>query len=168
MKLKIREIVVLAMLGSLMCASDYLMDILPNVHLLGVFIVAATVVFRSKALWSIYVYVLLIGIVSGFGVWWLSYLYIWAFLWGAVMLLPKNMPPKIAPIVYMIISALHGYLFGVLCAPAHALFFGYDFNQMIAWIVAGFPFDLIHGTSNLICGILIYPMIIVLKKAIKQ
>lgn len=165
MKLKIKEITVLAILGSIMCASDYLMDLLPNVHLIGVFIVAITVVFRFKALWAIYTYVFLLGLTSGFSLWWISYLYVWIFLWGAVMLLPKNMPKKIAPIVYMIICALHGYLFGALCAPCQALLFGYDFNQMVAWIVAGFPFDLIHGTSNLICGILIFPLIKVLKKA---
>lgn len=156
------------MLGSLMCASDYLMDILPNAHLIGVFTVAITVVFRFKALWTIYTYVFLLGLTSGFSLWWIPYLYVWAVLWGAVMLLPKNMPKKIAPIVYMIICALHGYLFGTLYAPAQAIMFGYNFNQTVAWVIAGIPADLIHGTSNLICGMLIYPMVTVLKKAVKQ
>lgn len=165
MKLKIREIAVLAMLGSLMCASDYLMDLLPNVHLIGVFTVAITVVFRFKALWAIYTYVFLLGLTSGFSLWWIPYLYVWAVLWGVVMLLPKNMPKKIAPIVYMIICALHGYLFGTLYAPAQAIMFGYNFNQTVAWVIAGIPADLIHGTGNLICGILIFPLIKALKKA---
>lgn len=168
MKLKLKELAVLAMLGSLMCASDYLMDILPNAHLIGVFTVAITVVFRFKALWTIYTYVFLLGLTSGFSLWWIPYLYVWAVLWGAVMLLPKNMPKKIAPIVYMIICALHGYLFGTLYAPAQAIMFGYNFNQTVAWVIAGIPADLIHGTSNLICGMLIYPMVTVLKKAVKQ
>ena len=165
MKLKIREITVLAMLGSIMCASDYLMDLLPNVHLIGVFTVAITVVFRFKALWAIYTYVFLLGLTSGFSLWWIPYLYVWAVLWGVVMLLPKNMPKKIASIVYMIICALHGYLFGTLYAPAQAIMFGYNFNQTVAWVIAGIPADLIHGTSNLICGILIFPLIKALKKA---
>ena len=168
MKLRIKEMAVLAMLGSLMCASDYLMDLLPNVHLIGVFIVSVTVVFRFKALWAIYTYVFLLGLTSGFALWWIPYLYVWLILWGAVMLLPKNMPKKIAPIVYMIICALHGYLFGILYAPAQMLLFGFDFQQIVAWVATGLPFDLIHGTSNFVCGILIYPMIKVLKRAIKQ
>ena len=165
MKLKIKEIAVLAMLGSIMCASDYLMDLLPNVHLIGVFTVAITVVFRFKALWAIYTYVFLLGLTSGFSLWWIPYLYVWAVLWGVVVLLPKNMPKKIAPIVYMIICALHGYLFGTLYAPAQAIMFGYNFNQTVAWVIAGIPADLIHGTSNFICGILIFPIVKVLKNA---
>ena len=168
MKLTIKEITVLAMFGSLMCAADYLMDILPNVHLVGVFVVVLTVVFRFKALWAIYTYVFLLIATTGFSPWVMFHLYIWIVLWGAVMLLPKNMPPTVSAVVYMVVCALHGYSFGILCAPSQALLFGYDFNQTIAWIASGLPFDLIHGTSNLICGILIYPLIKVLKKAIRQ
>ena len=167
MKLKIKEIAVFGMLGALMCVSDLLMESLPNIHILGVFIVAATVVFRAKALFPIYIYVFGIGILSGIGLWWVPYLYVWAVLWAFVMLLPKNLPEKIKPIVYMAVAALHGFLFGVLYAPSQALLFGLDFKGMLTWIAAGIPFDIIHGVSNLVCGILIVPIIKVLKMANK-
>ena len=77
------------------------------------------------------------------------------------------MPKKIAPIVYAVICSLHGYLYGVLYAPSQALLFGLDFKGTIAWIVAGFPFDLVHGTSNLCLGILIIPIVAILKKTQK-
>lgn len=150
-----------------MYASKFLMEALPNIHLLGTFIVALTVVYRKKALYPIYVYVLLNGLFAGFATWWIPYLYIWTILWGAVMLLPRNIPNKFRPIVYMAICALHGFLFGTLYAPAQALLFGLSFNGMIAWIIAGLPFDAIHGISNFICGTLICPLIYVLKKADK-
>ncbi len=150
-----------------MYASKFLMEALPNIHLLGTFIVAITVVYRKKALYPIYVYVLLNGLFAGFATWWIPYLYIWTILWGAVMLLPKNIPNKFRPIVYMTVCALHGFLFGTLYAPAQALLFGLSFNGMIAWIIAGLPFDAIHGISNFICGTLICPLIYVLKKADK-
>ena len=51
--------------------------------------------------------------------------------------------------------------------PARALLFGLDFKGMIAWIVAGFPFDITHGISNFFCGILIVPIIKVLQYADK-
>lgn len=75
------------MLGAVMYASKVIMEIAPNIHLLGTFIVAFTVVYRRKALYPIYVYVILNGIFCGFAAWWLPYLYVWAILWGAVMLL---------------------------------------------------------------------------------
>ena len=72
MKLKIREIAVFGMLGALMYASKMLMEVLPNIHLLGVFVIAFTLVYRKKALYPIYIYVLLNGLFSGFATWILS------------------------------------------------------------------------------------------------
>lgn len=163
MKVNIREITVFAMLGAVMYASKVIMEFAPNVHLLGVFTVAFTVVYRQKALYPIYIYIFLNGLFSGFAIWWIPYLYIWAMLWAAVMLLPKKMPKKIEPVVYMVVCALHGFLFGTLYAPAQALFFGLNFDGMIAWIVAGIPWDIIHGVSNFLSGCLIVPIISVLR-----
>ena len=164
MKLTIRETAIFAMLGSVMYASKMVMEILPNVHLLGVFTIAYTIVYRKKALYPIYIYVILNGIFSGFATWWIPYLYIWTILWGVTMLLPKNMPKNICPIVYMIVCALHGFLFGTLYAPAQAILYGLNFQGMIAWIIAGLPWDFVHGVSNFFCGILIVPIIIVLRR----
>lgn len=150
-----------------MYASKVIMEILPNVHLLGVFVVAITVAYRKKALYPIYIYVFLNGLFSGFSMWWIPYLYIWTLLWGAVMLLPKNIPTKARPIIYMSVCALHGFLFGTLYAPAQAIMFGLDFKATVAWIAAGLPWDFVHGVSNFICGILICPIISVLKNSEK-
>ena len=164
MKLTVRETAIFAMLGSVMYASKLIMEILPNVHLLGVFTIAYSVVYRKKALYPIYIYVFLNGIFSGFATWWIPYLYIWTILWGVTMMLPKNMPKNISPIVYMIVCALHGFLFGTLYAPAQAILYGLNFQGMIAWIIAGLPWDFVHGVSNFFCGILIVPIIIVLRR----
>ena len=167
MKLKVREIAVFGMLGALMYASKMVMELLPNIHLLGTFIVSMTVVYRTKALYPIYIFVFLTGLLNGFASWWLPYLYIWTILWGIVMLLPKNMPSKIKPFVYMTVSALHGLSYGVLYAPVQALIVGLDFKGMLTWIATGFPFDITHAISNFICGILIVPFISILSKAEK-
>ena len=158
MKLTVRETVVFGMLGALMYASKMLMEIAPNIHLLGVFTMAFTLVYRKKALYPIYVFVLTQGILSGFAAWWIPYLYLWTVLWGATMLLPRKLSPKVAPIVYMLLNAAHGFLYGVLYAPPQAILFGLDFHGMLAWIAAGLPFDLIHGFSNFACGALILPI----------
>ena len=54
------------MLGALMYASKVVMEVAPNVHLLGVFTMAFTLVYRKKALYPIYTYVLLNGLFTGF------------------------------------------------------------------------------------------------------
>ena len=153
---------VFAMLGALMYASKMIMEVAPNVHLLGVFTIAFTVVYRKKALYPIYTYVLLNGIFCGFATWWIPYLYLWTVLWGATMLLPKRIPEKLRPLVYMLLCAAHGFLFGTLYAPAQALLYGLSFQKMVAWIISGLPWDFVHGVSNFFCGILIVPIVKIL------
>lgn len=165
MKLTTKEIAVFAMLGAVMYVSKIVMEFAPNIHLLGVFTIAYTIVYRKKALYPIYTYVILNGAFSGFATWWIPYLYLWTVLWGAVMLLPKKIPGKIQPLVYMGVNAAHGFLFGVLYAPAQALLYGLSLKGMIAWIISGLPFDFIHGISNFFCGILIVPVVASLRLA---
>lgn len=62
MKLTARETVVFAMLGAVMYASKVVMEFAPNIHLLGALTIAYTVVYRKKALYPIYTYVILNGI----------------------------------------------------------------------------------------------------------
>lgn len=162
------EIVIFAVLGALMYCSKIIMEWAPNIHLLGMFTMTYTLVYRKKALIPIYVYVFLNGLFCGFALWWIPYLYIWTVLWGAAMLLPKNMPAKVSAFVYPVVCALHGILFGVLYAPAQALLFNLNFKQMLAWIAAGFSFDIIHAIGNFAAGFLILPMVKLMNKLNKR
>ena len=155
---------VLAMLDTIMFCSKLIMEALPNIHLLGTLTMVYTVVYRRKALIPIYLYVMLNGLYAGFNMWWVPYLYIWTLLWGITMLFPKNMPKRLGLVVYPIVCCLHGFAFGALYAPAQALMFHMNFTQTLAWIVAGFPFDLIHGIGNLVLGLFIIPLSELLKK----
>lgn len=162
------EIILCTVFGVLMYISDIAMELLPNIHLLAMFIVTFTVVFRFKALISIYVYVFITGLTAGFSLWWVPYTYVWTVLWLIVMILPKFKSSNVAIPVYMITCALHGILFGVLYAPAQAIMFGLDFKGMVTWIIAGFPFDVVHGISNFFVAILIYPLIWILSKMLNS
>lgn len=167
-KVNVKEIAVFGMLGALMYASKVIMEVIPNVHFIGTLIMAMTIVYRKKALYPIYIFIFLTGLLNGFGTWWIPYLYIWAILWGVAMLLPQNMSRKKAVIVYCIVCSLHGFLYGVLYAPFQAIMYSLNFEGTIAWIVAGLPYDAIHGVGNLLCGILIVPLSELLKIAEKS
>lgn len=156
--LTVRDMVLFAMLGALMFVSKIIMEWIPNIHLLGMFTITYTIVYRKKALWPIYIFVLLSGITYGFASWWLSYLYIWTVLWGVTMLLPQNMSRKTARIVYMIVCALHGLFFGTLFAPLQALLYGFSLSATVTWVIAGLPWDAIHAVGNFFAGILIIPL----------
>ena len=146
------------MLGTVMFLSKLVMEALPNIHLLGTLTMTYTVVYRKKALIPLYVYVFLNGLYAGFSLWWVPYLYIWTILWGITMLLPKGMPRAAACVVYPLVCGIYGILFGILYAPAEAVMFDLDFDGMIAWIIAGIPFDLLSALGNAVTGLLIVPL----------
>ncbi|MBE5781561.1 MAG: hypothetical protein E7328_07080 [Clostridiales bacterium] len=155
---------IFSMLGTLMYCSKLVMEMLPNIHLLGMFTMVYTLAFRKKALIPIYLFVLLCGLFGGFAAWWVPYLYVWTVLWGVTMVLPRRMSKKAAMVVYPIVCSLHGFLFGVLYAPAQALLFGLSFQGMLAWIAAGFAFDMLHGIGNFAAGFLVLPLSELVKK----
>ena len=158
------ELALFAMLATVMFVSKIIMEVLPNIHLLGMLTMVYTVAFRYKALIPLYLYVLLNGIYAGFSMWWMPYLYVWTILWGTTMLLPKKMPRRVALVAYSAVCALHGFLYGILYSPGQALMFGLDFEGTVAWIIAGIPFDIIHGVSNIFTGLLILPLSDLLKR----
>ena len=168
-RLQALEIALFGMFGALMFLTKYLMQAIPNIHLLAMFIAAFTVVYRWKALIPLYVYVLIDGIVGGFALWWIPYLYIWLTIWAAVMIVAPIMerrqwPAKKQAAVYMALCALHGLTFGTLYAPLQALMYGLSFKAMLAWIAAGLWFDLMHGAGNFAAGALVVPLAALLRK----
>ncbi len=167
-KLSVAELTIFAMLGALMYCSKLIMEWAPNIHLLGMFIMVFTVVYRKKALIPIYIFVFMTGLFNGFSVWWIPYVYIWAVLWALTMLLPKKMPTAVKAVVYPLVCALHGFAYGTLYAPAQALMFGFNFEQTLAWILSGIPFDIIHGISNFAAGLMILPLVNLLAKLNQQ
>lgn len=165
---RIFEMVLFAMFAALMFTSKIIMEALPNIHLLGMLVMLCTVVFRAKALIPLYLYVIVQGIYAGFAQWWMPYLYVWTVLWGMTMLIPKNIPKRLAAIVYPAVCALHGFCFGIIYAPGQALLYGFNLNQTLAWIASGFYFDVLHGISNIFTGTLVLPLSELIKKLMKQ
>ena len=156
---RFRKMILMAMFGALMYISQILMSFLPNIHMVAMIIAVLTIVYRKWALLATAIYVMLSGLFGGFTVWWLPYIYIWALLWLALMLIPKKMNLKYSIPIAAVICALHGFLFGVMCAPSQAIIYGFDFEQTLAWIAAGVYFDIIHGVGNIVMSTLIYPLV---------
>ena len=150
---------VFAMLGVIMFISDIMMEFLPNIHIVGVLVVVYTIAFRWHALLPIYIYVFLNGLYSGFGIWWLAYLYIWAILWGVSMLVPRRFGRKTKTVLYVFLCALHGFAFGFLYLPVQAIYNSSPSYLMAWWSVGFVTADVYHGIGNLIFGaLLIYPL----------
>lgn len=154
----IRYLIIFPMLGAIMFISKVIMEFLPNIHAIAMFIAVFTLVYRWHALIPIYLYVFLVGLYNGFGTWWVPYIYIWTILWAFIMLIPKRLSIKKKAVISAILCGLHGITYGILYAPFQALAFGLSFEGMIAWIVAGFPFDIVHMCGNIAMSFLIMPL----------
>ncbi len=159
-----KELIIFSMLGTIMFLSKLLVEFLPNIHAIALFIAVFTLVYRAKALIPIYVYVLLTGVYGGFNLWWVPYLYIWTILWALIMLIPKNASIKAKAIASAIFCACHGLMYGTLYAPMQAIMYGLSFKGMIAWIMVGLPFDIIHMIGNIVLALLIVPLYKIIKK----
>jgi len=164
--LPLKDLVIFAALGSIMFVSHLVLMGVPNIGFIGLFIAAFTLTYRVRALIPIYIYIMLYGLYFGF-LTWIPYLFVWLPLWGMFMLIGRfNLPVKVKVPVYMILCALHGLSFGTLYAPFSVFLFGipFDLQTILAWIVAGLPYDIAHATGNLAAGILILPLSELLKR----
>lgn len=167
-KIPLAEWIFFALFAAVMCVSQWVLAALPNLHLTGMLTMLITLLYRKKALIPIYLYALIMGLVNGFPLWWLPYLYVWTVLWGMTMLIPKRLPTKWCAIVYPVVCGLHGLIYGTLFAPGYLLAFKMPFRQIGAYIVAGLPFDLLHAAGNTAAGLLILPLLAVLRNVMKQ
>ncbi|MBR5093840.1 MAG: hypothetical protein IK095_01970, partial [Oscillospiraceae bacterium] len=89
-KFSAREICVLALLAALIFAAKFALASVPNINLNAPLMILATVFFGWKALCAVWIYVLLEGLVFGFHVWWVSYVFIWPLLVALALLFRRN------------------------------------------------------------------------------
>ena len=165
---RLEEYVVFALFGAMMYISAQI-DIIPNVHPLALFIVVLTVVYRFKALIPIYLYVFLEGLMGGFNVWWLPYLYIWTVLWLLVMFIPRRINEAVAGVLLVVVAVLHGLSFGILYMPVQCyVFFKGNWDLAWIWLLNGAAFDTLHAVGNLTATLFAIPMIRLLCKLNKM
>ena len=144
-----REMCLLALFGALMFGTQVAMATLPNIHLVALFIILATILFSWKAMYSVAVFVLLEGLIYGFGIWWASYLYIWPLLVVIAVFFRANE----SAVFWAVIAGLHGLCFGALCAIPY-LFVG-GWSAAVSYWIAGIPFDLLQCAGNFVLTLLL-------------
>ena len=86
----IRDLVLMGLFSAILFGVQLAFAFLPNVELVSLLIILYTRHLKYRALPVIYVFVVLEGLVFGFGIWWFIYLYIWAVLFAMTMMMQKN------------------------------------------------------------------------------
>lgn len=156
---RLLELIVLALLGALMFAAKMALAALPNIEPVSLLVIVYTVVYGRKALYPIYVYVMLEVLFWGLGLWNLNYLYVWLVLFFLAMVF-RNMK---SPWGWAILSGTFGLSFGLLCTPVYLLTGGWAFG--LSWWVSGIPWDVVHCAGNFVIAlVLVRPLTVGLTK----
>lgn len=150
LKLALSEVALFGILGGMTFAAKMVMAAFANIEPVSLMVMLFAVVFGKKAVFPIYVYVLLEYVLFGFGLWSVNYLYIWLVLALAAWLL-RGMTH---PVGWAILSGLFGLSFGALCAPVD-LFVG-GWNYAVTKWVSGISFDIAHCAGNLVMALLLF------------
>ena len=159
-ELTAREICILALMAALIFGTKVALASLPNINLNSVLIILTVVFFGWKALYTVYVYVLLEGLVFGFSVWWVGYLYIWAILVVAAMALRRND----SALLWAVVAGAFGLVFGPLMYLEWFAINGGWQGYFAMW-VAGIPYDVTHCVGNFTATLILYrPLHTVMKK----
>ena len=150
-----RELAILAAGAALMIGVQVAMAPLPNIEAVSLLIILLTLHFSWRALWSVAVFVLVEGLLYGFGLWFLSWLYLWPIL--VVLTLAFRRILGKSPLGWAILSGAYGLLFGALYAIVY-LFIGGPSLFLSGWL-SGIPFDVAHCVGNfVICLVLFRPL----------
>ena len=149
-RLPIVEITLFGILGALTFGLKVAMSWLPNIEPVSLLVMLYATVFVRKAVYPIYLYVLLEILVYGLGTWNFMYLYIWAILAIAAWLLRKME----SPLGWAMLSGVYGLAFGLLCTPVD-MFIGGIGYAMAKW-ATGIVFDIWHCAGNFVIALLLF------------
>ena len=158
----IAHIVTMGLLGAILLAGQLAMAPLPNIEPVTTLLIIYTLTYKKQVFFPIYVFVLLEGLIFGFGVWWFSYLYIWSILALLVLVLQK----LDNAILWATVSGAFGLLFGALCALPYLIPGG--IGAAFAYWTAGIPYDILHCGGNFVLTLVLYKPLTRLLKKLRQ
>ena len=143
-----RRVVLCAMLAAIMTALQAAMAPLPNLEPVSLLVLVYTLAFGRDVFYIIYTFVLLEGLLYGFHLWWVTYLYIWS-LWAAAVLFIGRGRER-GPLLWAAACGAFGLSFGALCALPYLA--GGPWAAVSYWM-AGIPFDLLHCGGNFVLAL---------------
>ena len=131
-------------------AGKLAMSFLPNIEPVTLFIILYALTFGANVFYAIAIFVMIEGLLYGFGLWWFSYLYIWPLLAGMTLLFRKHTSLWF----WTVFSAVYGLLFGFLTSFVTLAVSGP--KAAFSYFIAGIPFDLLHGAGNLAMTLVLF------------
>ena len=165
-----RDVATVGLMVAAIEACKLVMQAMPNIEMTSFLIILFTLFYPRLTLYAIPAFTLIEGMLYGFGIWWVMYLYAWPLL----ALVTRVFSRSDSAFFWAIVSGVFGLLFGLLCSVPYFFIglvgggFLQGLTQMFTWWIAGIPFDLIHGVSNFAIMLALYQPISSLLKRMPQ
>ncbi len=145
-----KELVTDGLLAAILIVFQAALSQLMNVELVTLTVILYALILGKRVIPIITIFIIAEGFLYGFGVWWISYLYIWPLLAGVTWLLKKFSAPDWG---YAVLSGLFGLLFGFMCSLPYM---AGGFGAVFSWWISGIPYDILHGVSNLVIALFLF------------
>ena len=162
-KQNIRQLTILGLLTAILFLGQVFLAILPNIEVVSLLIILFALELPRETPGAITVFILLQGVLYGFGLWWVMYLYVW-YLLALLAWLLRRMDNAF---FWAVFSGLYGLCFGGLCAAVYL--FAKTPAFALSWWLSGLSYDALHGVGNFVLMLLLYrPLCRALQMAKKQ
>lgn len=149
-KIGILDIAIIGIASGLLVAAQVALSVLPNIELVSFLIILYALHLKEKTLYIIYVFATIQGVLYGFHIWWICYLYVWTLLYFVV----RSFADMRSPVGWAVLSGGFGLLFGALCSIPYLFISGV--TGMVSYFLAGIPFDIAHCVGNFIIALLLF------------
>lgn len=146
----IQKITRIALLSAILYVAKVALEFLPNVELVTLLTILYTLVFGAEAFLIVTVFNLFELIQWGFGVWWVSYLYVWPLLVGITMVLKRILKEEF--MMWAVVAGMFGLVFGSLFAIAYL---PVDPAYALSYWISGLPWDVWHAACNFLLMLLV-------------
>lgn len=155
--------IVLALFAVLMIVFKEAMAALPNIEPVSLLCCICSVLYGRRALASVGIFVIVEGLLYGFHIWWIVYLYIWPLC----CLIAQVLRRFDSSLLCALLMAVFGICFGALSAIPY-IFIG-GFPMAATYWLTGTYFDLLHCAGNFaICLLLYRPLLTAARKILKK
>ena len=141
--MSIKRIVRIAFLAAILTVTMLAIKPLPNIELISLLVIIYTLLYGKDSFFIVTVFSIIEGLMWGFGLWWIGYLYSWPLLVVAVLLLKRFIKEEF--VLWAVVSGVFGLIFGSLFAIAYIPL---DPAYALAYWISGLPWDVWHGAWN--------------------
>ena len=150
MHIRVLRLVLSGLMGALLVVSKQAMSGLPNIEPVTLLVILFALELPRETPGAVTVFILLQGVLYGFGLWWVMYLYVW-YLLALLAWLLRRMDNALG---WAVFSGIYGLCFGGLCAAVYLVAKTPAFA--LSWWLSGLSYDAMHGVGNFVIMLLLY------------